>query len=261
MKNVSTYSKKLSILMKILKFVPFMILEKCGLGYYVKAELSDEIDNFIKRTSQENSVWNVIVGTYDKKQKIVIQLWRDNEYNNKYYKIGNKNSNKEMINEIGFLKKNKFKYETFNIPNIVDSQLIESGFEFNIQLTDEFIGKRVEPIITEDIYKIYKEIVESKDKIEIDGVLYGFSHGDFAPWNIKKDNTDYIIFDWEHCGFRFYGFDLIHYLFQIENLLNNKSKEDAIELAMMQFNKLEGKEIYKKEILKHMYFEECKKSY
>ena len=78
---------------------------------------------------------------------------------------------------------------------------------------------------------------------------------------MKKKDGKYIVFDWEHCGFRFYGFDLIHYLFQVENLLNNKSKEESIELAIIQFNKLEGKEIYSKELLKHMYFEEYKKSY
>ena len=68
---------------------------------------------------------------------------------------------------------------------------------------------KVEPELTEDIVRIYEELAGQKKVI--DGVECEFSHGDFAPWNIKKNGKQYTVFDWEHCGYRMKGFDLIHY--------------------------------------------------
>ena len=61
----------------------------------------------------------------------------------------------------------------------------------------------------------------------MDGTEYEFSHGDFAPWNIKKASDGYIVFDWEHCGYRVKGFDLMHYCVVSKMMLNGKSMKDA----------------------------------
>ena len=45
----------------------------------------------------------------------------------------------------------------------------------------EFVGDKVEPILTQEIVEIYEEL--SKDKKN--GLE--FSHGDFAPWNLKRN--------------------------------------------------------------------------
>lgn len=79
------------------------------------------------------------------------------------------------------------------------------GATFNIQITKEFVGDKVEPILTQEIVEIYEEL--SKDKKN--GLE--FSHGDFAPWNLKRNGDKYTLFDWEHCGYRMPGFDLMHY--------------------------------------------------
>ena len=257
--NISSYSSKLSIMLNLIKFAPFFIIELFGFGYFVKSDINKNIKGFINQISNDSTTWNAIIGTYDEKQKIVIQVC-DKMGENLYFKIGNESSNKEILSEIQFLDK-KINYYTFNVPVLVASQKMEDGNKFNIQVTKEFSGEKVEPILNDEIYRIFKEITNISEKKELNNIVYTFSHGDFAPWNMKKKDGKYIVFDWEHCGFRFYGFDLIHYLFQVENLLNNKSKEESIELAIIQFNKLEGKEIYSKELLKHMYFEEYKKSY
>lgn len=90
------------------------------------------------------------------------------------------------------------------------------GATFNIQITKEFVGDKVEPILTQEIVEIYKEL--SKDKKN--GLE--FSHGDFAPWNLKRNGDKYTLFDWEHCGYRMPGFDLMHYATIVQKVLNGK---------------------------------------
>lgn len=257
--NISSYSKKLFILLKIIRFIPFKLMELLRLGYFTDAKLDDEISKFID--NKNRNYWNVIVGTYDDKQKIVIQLWNNKRTCSTYYKVGNIYSNKEMLTEIDFLNENNF-YKTFKVPKIIKSQKINNNNKFNIQSTEEFVGSKVEPYLTNDIYEIFKEIVYSKGINMIDDIPYGFSHGDLAPWNLKKIKNEYVLFDWEHCGIRFYGFDLIHYVFQVENLLNGKSKEESIDSAINQILKIDKdfKNIDRNK-LKNMYFEEVKITY
>ena len=259
-KNISSYSIKLEILMKVIRFLPFSFMEKCKLGYFIEARICEEVQEVINNTTKSSRLWNLIVGTYDKKQKLVIQVWDDSNKGSLYYKIGNCFSNKEMITEIKFLSGN-YKYKKFNIPNIIYNKKINDGYKFNIQVTEEFNGNKVKPVLTEDIYDIFKELVYSRGIKIINGIPYGFSHGDFAPWNLKIMDNSYTLFDWEHCGMRFYGFDLIHYVFQVENLLNGKSKEESIELAVGELLKREKFAICHKKNLIEMYFNECKNSY
>lgn len=230
-RNLSTYSIKLTLLMKLIKVLPFRILEKCKLGYFAEVEICKEVQTFINNTYKLDYLYNIIVGTYDKKQKIVIQLYSLNNKKSIYYKIGNEFSDKQMKAEINFLS-NNFKYKCFYIPTIIDSQIISDKFDFNIQITEEFNGTKVKPKLTKEIYNIFREL-STKDEIKIiDNIPYTFSHGDFAPWNIRKDNKKYILFDWEHCGVRFYGFDLIHFVFNIEYRLRGNNKENSIDIAI-----------------------------
>lgn len=67
--NISTYSKKLSLLMQFINIIPFPILNLMKLGYFVKAELNKEVETC--RQNIQKKHWNMIVGTYDEKQKIV----------------------------------------------------------------------------------------------------------------------------------------------------------------------------------------------
>lgn len=263
--NISSYSRKLSLLMKMLNIIPFDILRILKIGYFAKVDFNKEIEDYYKKITNEifehkNVYWNMIVGTYDNKQKLVIQSFNDNE-KAIYFKIGDKNSNKEMISEIEFLsKKNTFK--SFDIPKLLSSQKINENNKFNIQVTQEFNGKKVTPILNDKVYEIFKEILSSKEIKIIDGIPYTFSHGDFAPWNLKMKDGKYILFDWEHCGIKFYGFDLIHFIFQIENLLNKKSEKNALDVAVKLLLDYEKKNIKLDENkLKKMYIEEIKNEY
>lgn len=267
---ISSYSNKLLLLVKLLNLIPLNILKIIRIGYFVEVILDDEILEYINMVMEYNYKnrkykWNMIVGTYNNKQKLVIQCFLK-ENISLYFKIGNKNSAKEMISEIKFLEQ-KCKFNTFNIPKMLSSHIIDKNNKFNIMVTEEFIGDRVKPIFNSSIYEIYKEISTynasdtTKGRKSINKITYQFSHGDFAPWNIKFNNGRYIVFDWEHSRYRFYGFDIIHYVFQIETLLNSKEQEEAIEIAISTLKKYEKDCNIDNEVLKKAYFEECRKSF
>ena len=166
----------------------------------------------------------MIVGTYDEKQKLVLQCYRKDKLLADFVKIGNKATEKEMLAEIEFLNE-KHSYQSFEIPVILGSRILNSECPFNLQITEEFVGDKVEPELTEDIVRIYEELAGQKKVIN--GVECEFSHGDFAPWNIKKNGKQYTVFDWEHCGYRMKGFDLMHYATIVEMVIHGKTLEDA----------------------------------
>lgn len=230
--NISTYSGKLGLLMKYLNYIPFWMLEKAQLGYFAKIELHSEIEKAFKQTSK--SVWNMIVGTYDEKQKLVMQCFGNDTEDAIFIKIGNSATVKEMIAEMDFLGK-RGAYRTFEIPELVSAIKAGGGNPFNLQLTREFKGEKVEPVLTEDIVEIYKEISAIKFGEQPAG--YEFSHGDFAPWNIKKTGNRYTVFDWEQCGYRMAGYDIMHYVTVIGVALNNLSFEDAYESGIKEIRK------------------------
>lgn len=225
--NISTYSGKLGLLMKLLKYLPFAALKNIKLGYYVRAELRPVIKDEVRRLNSD--AWNMIVGTYDEKQKLVLQCYRKDKLLADFVKIGNKATEKEMLAEIEFLNE-KHSYQSFEIPVILGSRILNSECPFNLQITEEFVGDKVEPELTEDIVRIYEELAGQKKVIN--GVECEFSHGDFAPWNIKKNGKQYTVFDWEHCGYRMKGFDLMHYATIVEMVIHGKTLEDAFDQGL-----------------------------
>ena len=71
-------------------------------------------------------------------------------------------------------------YSTFDIRNYWVVSAEADGATFNIQITKEFVGDKVEPILTQEIVEIYKEL--SKDK---KNGLEVFTWG-FCPMEFKK---------------------------------------------------------------------------
>lgn len=226
-KNISTYSKKLSLLMRFIDIVPLSLLKLLGLGSFAKTDLHPEVDECRKDTRKK--YWNMIVGTYDEKQKVVLQCFNDVGAAD-FVKVGNVATEEEMNAEISFLRK-KMQYSSFKIPALVSSTRRTDGAAFNIQVTKEFIGDKVLPVLTQKIVNIYQEL--SKDMK--DGLV--FSHGDFAPWNLKKNGEQYTLFDWEHCGYRMPGFDLMHYAVIIEVVINGKDFSEAFESGLENIRK------------------------
>ncbi|WP_418747613.1 hypothetical protein [Frisingicoccus sp.] len=229
--NIATYSRKLGLLMKMINFLPFGVLEVGKLGYFAEARLHPEIER--QKETTRTASWNVIVGTYDEKQKLVLQCFNKSG-EAVFVKIGNQITAPEMETEIHFLSEGRL-YQNFDLPVLLGSSMMSEINSFNIQITKEFHGEKVEPVLTDDIIKIYKEL--STEKKEIKGVVYERSHGDFTPWNLKKRNGRYTLFDWEHTGFRSIGYDLMHYVMTIEIALNGRSLLYAYESGIKKIQR------------------------
>lgn len=233
-RNISAYSAKLKLLMETLDYIPFSLMQAGKLGHFVNATLHPALEEQFEWTKAE--AWNLIVGTYDEKQKLVMQCFYKNEKPAVYIKVGNQATESEMSAEINFLC-SQHDYKNFRVPELLGSKFKNNECPFNIQMTKEFGGEKAMPALTSEIIRIYKELA-GQTKI-IDGVECEFSHGDFAPWNVKKEKKGYIVFDWEHCGMRMKGFDLMHYAVIIEVVINGKSFSDAFDDGLEKIRKLE----------------------
>lgn len=265
--NVSSYSKKLGMLMSSLTLVPNFALNFAHLGKIVSVVLPDEIANTMTEVTKNrwpNKKWgyNMIVGSYVEKQKIVIQCFTEDEKDAAiYFKVCSDNARAEIENETNYLR-GPIQSKLFGNPKLCYSKLQKDGAQFNIQVTEEFSGDKVEPEMTQEIYRLFQEIAGFRMQETSNGELLCFSHGDFAPWNMKRQGNKFIIFDWEYCGMRFYGFDLIHFLWQIENKLNGKDEEKAIKCAINIAKKYDKKlQLVPDESLKKMYFVTLRKQF
>lgn len=223
-RNIKTYSRKLHVLMKLMDILPMTTFRIGKLGYFAKVRPCEVVQRNIKKTKNEH--WNVIVGTYDEKQKIVFQCFSD-QRKTKYVKVGNKNTEEEMQNEIAYLKTDHSDCG-FIVPKLVGYEFRGDFCPFIIQVTEEFSGDKVEPELTEDIVNLYQSIC-NKDST--------FSHGDFAPWNIRKDGEKYILFDWEHCGFRTEGYDLAYFTVVSKMALEHKTVEQALDEGIVEIRR------------------------
>lgn len=263
--NVSSYSKKLGMLMRSLTLIPDFVLKLAHLGKTVSVVLPDEIADTMTEVAENrwlNKKWgyNIIVGSYVEKQKIVIQCFTEDGNDTAiYFKVCSDNAKAEIENETNYLRE-PIRSKLFENPKLCYSKLQKDGAQFNIQVTEEFTGTKVNPELTQEIYQLFQEIAGFRKQETNDGELLCFSHGDFTPWNLRKNSDGkYIVFDWEYCRMRFYGFDLIHYLWQIENKLNGKNKDAAIKAAIETAKEYDERlRVCSDEKITHMYFHELK---
>lgn len=229
--NIAAYNAKLFLLLKLLPHLPYRLLQLGHMGYFAKVELASEISELVPA----NHEWNVLVGTYDTVQKIILQCYTGQDSPCTFIKVGNAGSKEQMEREIRFLL-NRKPYHHFTTPEIVSSQLISEGARFNILATKEFSGNKIPPALTPDILAIYKELAGNIQLIN--GEPYEFSHGDFAPWNIRQTETEYTLFDWEHCGLRPAGYDPAYFILMTEITLNLLTLDQAFIIAHKKLQEL-----------------------
>lgn len=250
-KAVAPYNKKLAFLLNLLPVIPWSGLKLAQLGYFAKVSLHPSVSAAIPNNRQ----WNVLVGTYDDAQKLVIQCFSHQEKRCVYAKIGNAGSASQMEREIHFLQDGK-NYKSFVTPNLLHSELMSDGASFNIQITDEFEGKKISTILNKDIYQIAQEI--AGETILIKGEAFSFSHGDFAPWNIRKKNSTYTVFDWEHCGMRPIGYDLAYFIMISEIAFQKRSFDEAYSIAIKRIHELNPQIILDKNLIQREFIKTTK---
>lgn len=231
LKTIAPYDKKLSILLYLLPLIPWWILKFANLGYFAKVDLHEDIVKAIP----ESHKTNILVGSYDTAQKIVLQCFSQPNNDCTFIKVGNKGSREQMERETHFLKNAK-NYNTFAIPTLLGSESIQDGRPFSILVTKGFNGKKVPLKMTAEIFRITQEI--AGQPIDINGIPHTFSHGDFAPWNIRKDGSTFTVFDWEHCGIRPIGYDAAYFIIMYEIALNHRNFEQAFKSSTIQLKHL-----------------------
>lgn len=265
--NIASYSSKLGMLMRMLEFIPDWVLKYAHLGRSLSVELPQEVVSAMHRVIKKrwpNKEWdyNIIVGSYVEKQKIVIQCFTSDVTDAAvYFKVCSDNAKAEIENETNYLK-SPIQSKHFQNPKLCYSVLQKDGAKYNIQVTEEFRGEKVAPELTQEIYQLFQEIASFRMYEAENGKKIAFSHGDFVPWNLKHTENGYIIFDWEYCGMRFYGFDLIHYLWQIHNKLMGQDEKEAIRESIKiakQYDKYLNS--LSDEFIEEQYFVELRKQF
>lgn len=233
LKCVKAYSGALALLLKLLPIIPYRSLQMAGLGYYARVNAHAAIQECIP----SGQSYNILVGTYDSAQKIVLQCFTESQEECTFVKVGNAGSAEQMEREIKFLQA-EHKFCRFSIPQMSAYRLLSKAAPFNIQVTREFKGEKTEPIMTPELYAITREIA-GEPTITDDGKEYEFTHGDFAPWNIRTTANGYTVFDWEHCGLRPKGYDAAYFIIMTKVALHGCSFAVAFEAAVSTLREID----------------------
>lgn len=204
-RSAASYGGKLAVLLRLLPLLPFRLLAAAHLGFFARVGLHPAAQAAIP----QKMGWNMLVGTYDAKQKLVIQAFPQNSGDCIFIKIGNEATEEQMTAEMRFLQAEHARFRRVQLPELLSAAYRTEGAPFNIQVTREFRGSKVPLELTADVIALQREIAGEAQLL--DGTRYEFSHGDFTPWNLRRTDKGYIVFDWEHCGLKPCGYDLVYY--------------------------------------------------
>lgn len=233
-RSVASYGGKLALLLRLLPYVPFRVLRMARLGYFTQASLSPAVCAELP----DGCCWNMVVGTYDAKQKVVLQCFTSPTDDCTFIKVGNHATEREMNAEISFIRETEPHGKLLEIPQLISGKLRAEGHPFNVMVTKEFHGAKVGIGLSEDIYSLWREIANLR-KVEHEGIVYEFAHGDFTPWNLRAFKGRYIVFDWEHCGLKPHGYDILYWAVVTRLACKRMSFDQAYGEAMEELGKHE----------------------
>lgn len=205
-RSVVSYGGKAAMLLKLLSWLPKCVLTWAHLGFWAKVEAQADIRALIPQGYR----WNVLVGTYCEKQKLVFQCFEKPQSESIFVKVGNAASEREMQAEMNFLQQDHPSFIKGELPQLLRAHFRSESTPFNIMVTREFRGEKIGIVLTQAVVDLWKEIAAVEQRDGATGHLE-FSHGDFAPWNLRRQGAHDIVFDWEHCGLRPHGYDLLYW--------------------------------------------------
>lgn len=230
-RSVASYGGKLALLMRLLPLLPYRLLAAAHLGFFARVRLHAAVQAVLP----QGMGWNMLVGTYDAKQKLVVQAFPADGGDCHFVKIGNEATEVQMTAEMRFLQETHPRFQRVQVPELLSAAYRAEGAPFNIQVTREFRGSKVPAELTEDIVAVYREI--AGDPQLVDGQLCEFSHGDFVPWNLRRTDRGYIVFDWEHCGMKPRGYDLVYFGVVMRLACRGMSFDDAFAASLTDLHR------------------------
>lgn len=246
-RSVASYGGKLAMLLRLLPYVPFRLLQAAHIGYYAQAELCAPVARQLPNTAE----WNMLVGTYDEKQKLVVQAFSADEAGCIFVKIGNAATEVQMTAEMRFLQERHNHFHYVQLPELLAATYRQDGAPFNIQVTREFKGSKVPPRLTQDIVAVYREIAGEPQLL--DGQLCEFSHGDFVPWNLRHTDKGYVVFDWEHCGMKPCGYDLVYFGVVMRLACQGMMFDEAFDASLADIRRFIPDMTMDKELFYHLF--------
>lgn len=179
------------------------------------AESSFPYRNIVSLLPNE-CVFSVNMGTPGPEQKIsILGMTCDKE--RFFAKYSQKPRAIELSrNEIKVLKKLK---DTDYVPQLYDYKIADSYCYLRTSYVE---GKTFSSLnLNREIVNLAIQISKiDMKKNQEDGILLGLSHGDFTPWNILVDHNSYHLIDWEMADERELGYDLFHFLYQVQTLFH-----------------------------------------
>lgn len=250
MRSVVSYGGKAAMLLKLLSFVPKCVLAGVKLGFWANVEAHESIRAFIPQKSR----WNVLVGTYCEKQKLVFQCFQEPHEECLFVKVGNRASELEMQAEMSFLSRNYPHFRKVELPQMIQSQFRSEHCPFNIMVTREFRGDKADIRLTQDVVDLWREIADVR-QTDADGKHLEFSHGDFAPWNLRSKGKHYIVFDWEHCGMKPHSYDLLYWAVVTRLARCGMNFEEAYKAAVAELRQYDVHPAMTKDAFYHLFTE------
>lgn len=226
-RSAVSYGGKAALLLKLLSYIPKRVLSWVRLGYPATVDVHPAVRAVIPPGYR----WNVLVGTYGEKQKLVFQCFDDEHPECLFVKVGNKATEREMRAEMTFLGKRHDSLRCVELPHLLQATFRSETCPFNIMATREFHGEKVDLRLTPAIVKVWQEIA-AEEQTDGDAGHLEFSHGDFAPWNLRRKGEHHIVFDWEHCGMKPHGYDLLYWAVVTRLARCGMKFDEAFEAAM-----------------------------
>lgn len=206
-----------------------------------------------------NHNWAIFTGTVGPNNKILV--FEENESGNSFYKVATSEQAQKIIHneettihkiealESDFFYIPKIKKSSVNFLEIQDISALSKRFNtldnIHINALKEINGLEKKVVDWKiysdnlDIDKNFKKIKEANDTRIPRGILkklyqlreqsqteeihLGFSHGDFTPWNMYKDEEKIALYDWELANSNApIGFDAFHFIIQKGILVERK---------------------------------------
>ena len=186
--------------------------------------LPSSIQKILKFLDSNDAKFQIKRGTEGPDQKTTLIKYSNQGIT--FFKIGNTARGIELIeNEFATLKELNGE---FNAPRILNFYFNE-GFQF--METDYIIAPKVKSTTLKESVFLYILSIASHYINFDENIIKSFNHGDCCPWNLlQKNESSFVLIDWELAGEYVLGYDLFTYIFQTPFLLNpNKSNADILK--------------------------------
>jgi hypothetical protein len=206
-----------------------------GFSFFFKFLGKKEVEKTIFSIIDFDKLKILLIGNNKSKPKYIALERHGNNYTYKKFSINNIEAADDIKNEIYFHEEIK---NTIFVPERIKNQVVLNSYSNNSTtciVTKELAYKQtnnnsnINYVFLNYFFKEFS--LKNIEKVDND-FTYCHSHGDLTPWNVKHDDDNFILLDWEDYGVRPLYYDIIQYQFSFyciyKYLSFNESKKWVI---------------------------------